>query len=86
MTAVLRMRLLIIFVLVCVAAIIWLWPVGEVKSSNILTVQFLDVGQGDATLITTPDGKEILIDGGRDASVLRALSKERSLFDNTLMW
>ncbi|MGE0598060.1 MAG: ComEC/Rec2 family competence protein [Dehalococcoidia bacterium] len=29
-----------------------------------LVVQFLDVGQGDAALITTPHGSQILIDGG----------------------
>ncbi|MBB6020472.1 competence protein ComEC [Paenibacillus sp. JGP012] len=27
-------------------------------------VQFLDIGQGDSTLITTPGGKHILVDGG----------------------
>ncbi|USB34417.1 DNA internalization-related competence protein ComEC/Rec2 [Paenibacillus sp. YPG26] len=31
---------------------------------NIGTVQFLDVGQGDCTLITTPEGRNILVDGG----------------------
>ncbi|WP_433946059.1 DNA internalization-related competence protein ComEC/Rec2 [Paenibacillus sp. SN-8-1] len=31
---------------------------------NIGTVQFLDVGQGDCALITTPEGKNILVDGG----------------------
>lgn len=29
-----------------------------------LKISFIDVGQGDATLITTPNHKKILIDGG----------------------
>lgn len=29
-----------------------------------LTISFIDVGQGDCTLITTPNHKNILIDGG----------------------
>ncbi|MNK38168.1 ComEC family competence protein [compost metagenome] len=32
--------------------------------NNIGTVQFLDVGQGDCALITTPEGRNILVDGG----------------------
>ncbi|RUT36463.1 DNA internalization-related competence protein ComEC/Rec2 [Paenibacillus zeisoli] len=31
---------------------------------NTGTVQFLDVGQGDCALITTPEGRNILVDGG----------------------
>ncbi len=34
------------------------------------SVHFLDIGQGDATLIQTPDNKQILIDGGPDYTVL----------------
>lgn len=33
-----------------------------------LTLHFFDVGQGDATLVTTPQGQNILIDGGPRAS------------------
>ena len=33
---------------------------------NPLTVVFLDVGQGDSTLIRAPNGQTMLIDGGRD--------------------
>jgi competence protein ComEC len=36
---------------------------------------FLNVGQGDSTLIRTPGGRTILIDGGPDNSVLRELSR-----------
>lgn len=32
-----------------------------------LECYFLDVGQGDATLIVTPGGKKILVDGGKSA-------------------
>lgn len=40
---------------------------------NALTVRFLDVGQGDAALIRTPDDVLFLIDGGPDNHVLTAL-------------
>lgn len=38
-----------------------------------LRVTFLNVGQGDAVLIETPSYRRVLIDGGRDSSVLREL-------------
>ena len=41
------------------------WP-----RDNYLEVDFLDIGQGDATLIRTPQGQNILIDGGPDNSLL----------------
>lgn len=31
-----------------------------------LRIRFLDVGQGDASLITTPEGRHVLIDAGRN--------------------
>ena len=41
-----------------------------------LTVRFLDVGQGDATLIQHPDGTAVLFDGGPpEAGVTRLLRK-----------
>ncbi len=54
------------------------------KNCECLEVSFLDVGQGDAILIETPDGFEMLVDGGRDSSVLRELSKQRSFFDRDI--
>ncbi len=49
-----------------------------------LKVAFLDIGQGDSIFIETPDGVQMLIDGGPDGSVLRELSKQMPLFDRTI--
>lgn len=52
--------------------------------NDTLTVAFLDVGQGDAIYIETPDGVQALIDGGPDSSVLRELPRVMPWFDRSL--
>ena len=49
-----------------------------------MTITFLDVGQGDATLIETPKGNKILIDVGPDGRVLNSLSKELHFFEKNI--
>ncbi len=52
--------------LLIIAAIVWLrvWWVYCGEQNDQLRVTFLNVGQGDSILISTPGGKSILIDGG----------------------
>jgi competence protein ComEC len=50
-----------------------------------LHVSFLDVGQGDAILIQTPDRQDILVDGGPSAQAISAeLSKHLPFWDRTI--
>ncbi|SMB80121.1 excalibur calcium-binding domain-containing protein [Deinococcus hopiensis] len=43
---------------------------------GVLTLRFLDVGQGDAVLITSPEGKSVLYDGGRSEVRLQTLLRQ----------
>jgi competence protein ComEC len=60
---------------------IWLLSLGKPEN---LSVSFLNVGQGDAILIKTPNDVQILIDGGSGAQILRALQKEMPFFDRSI--
>ena len=66
------------------ATIIEAADVTESTDDNLLTVAFLDVGQGDAIFIETPDGVQVLIDGGPDSSALRELARQMSHLDRTI--
>lgn len=64
---------------------LFIWYAVYVESSrDRLTVAFLNVGQGDSIFIEAPNGKQILIDGGPDRSVLRELGKVMPFYDRSL--
>ncbi|MDA1302979.1 MAG: DNA internalization-related competence protein ComEC/Rec2 [Nitrospirae bacterium] len=42
----------------------WIWSPRLIVYDDTLRTTFLDVGQGDATLLELPDGQTVLIDGG----------------------
>ncbi len=50
--------------LAALAAILWFYLVTG--SDGRLHVHFMDVGQGDSMLIVTPEGRQVLVDGGPD--------------------
>jgi competence protein ComEC len=72
-----------IVVLAVVAGCIWS-AVFSVDHSGILTVSFLNVGQGDAIYIESPSGRSVLIDGGPDAAVLREIGSIKPWFDRSI--
>ena len=78
-----KYRWFLIFLLFIFTTTVWLAIWWETPSKY-LTVAFLDVGQGDAILITAPNRNQILIDGGPNQSVTRALGQAMPFFDHSL--
>lgn len=63
----------------------WQLQVMEAQTeSEQLQVHVLDVGQGSATLVVTPDGYQVLIDGGAGPQILRQLSQQLPWYDRSL--
>ena len=59
-----RMKRIVAFSFVATLVTVILHPFSAAQPDGRLRVEFLDVGQGDSALVTTPDGTTILIDGG----------------------
>ena len=58
--------------------------VWDQNKARFLEVSFFDVGQGEAILIETPQGHQILIDGGPDSIILEKLKKEMPPWDKSI--
>ncbi|TDE85068.1 MBL fold metallo-hydrolase [Deinococcus sp. S9] len=58
---------------------------AQAAPTGVLTIRFLDVGQGDAVLITSPEGKSVLYDGGRSESRMRELIQQYNIKNVSLV-
>ncbi len=64
---------------------IFCWKeVFALNGDKLLRVDFLDVGQGDSVFIQTPEGHQILIDGGPSSAVLGKLAERMPFWDRSL--
>lgn len=69
--------------LVIATTLIWFAIFWE-ERRGLLAVSFLDVGQGDAIFIESPSGRQALVDGGPDRSVLRELGQVMPWYDRSI--
>jgi competence protein ComEC len=74
--------LLILGIVAVLVAIPAFWLTYSAASD--LEVDFLDIGQGDAILIKTPYGQNVLVDGGPDNAIIKRLSENMPWWDKTV--
>jgi competence protein ComEC len=70
-----------VFILILANVFVWQFVFGL---DGRLKITFFDVGEGDSILIITPQGHQILIDGGPGERVLDKLAKEMPFWDRSL--
>jgi competence protein ComEC len=73
---------LVVFVVLNIFLLLYQSFLSEVNS--VTTVSFLDVGQGDAIFIQSPNGNTVLIDAGPDDSTVRVLSEIVPFWQRTI--
>ena len=78
------LRLCVLAIFAIVTLIVWIFVFSMQTKSGVLTVAFLDVGQGDAIFIETPNGTQMLLDGGPNKKVLRQMASLMSFYDRSV--
>ena len=76
-------RLFLIFIFVILFFVI-IYFYQNIFSSQDLKITFFNIGQGDAALIETPTGENILIDAGPSNLILKKLSDSLSIFNRDI--
>jgi competence protein ComEC len=78
-----KIGLIIVGVLILLNVLAW-QEVFALQQKQYLRVDFLDVGQGDSAFIRTPEGHQIIIDGGPDSSLLGKIPEVMPFWDRTI--
>ena len=76
-------KIYFLFLLLLINGMIFYTVFAETRG-GLLKVSFLNVGQGDAILIESPTGNQLLIDGGPDKNILNALGRIMPFYDKTI--
>lgn len=75
-----HLRWYILLILVFISLALWFVVIREDRN-DILTISFLDVGQGDSIFIESPTGIQVLIDGGPNNNLMREIPKVIPWYD-----
>jgi competence protein ComEC len=83
MSLVSKIKLAFLMILILISGLLIYINKKEVKD-GVLTVAFLNIGQGDAIFIESPIGRQVLLDGGPSRSILREISKITPFYDRSI--
>jgi len=75
-------RIVFVLILISLGSFVYLYK-NEIKQKS-FSISFIDVGQGDSILIQALNGRQLLIDGGRDKKVLGKLKEILPLGDTSI--
>ncbi len=78
-----NLNLLLLSLLGAVVGLVW-YAVFYVEVQRNLVMTAFDVGQGDSVFIETPNGNQVLIDGGPQDAVLAKLGDAMPFWDRTI--
>lgn len=79
-----RSKYLFFLVVVALATTWFAYDEYQHSADGALHVWFFDVGQGDGALVVTPSGKQIVIDGGPDLSLLEHVGDAMPFLDRSI--
>lgn len=72
----------ILFFALCTYVLVYIHHIEVGR--KVLTVAFLNIGQGDAIFIEAPNGNQVLLDAGKNTEILQQLSGVMHFYDRTL--
>src|SRR3989344_4807443 len=79
-----QLKLIHLVILLCLSVFAFSTHSIASQKDGLLKVYFLDVGQGDSIFVETPNGNQILIDGGPDNKVIQKLAKVMPFYDHDI--
>lgn len=79
-----QLKLIHLVILLCLSVFAFSTNSIASQKDGLLKIYFLDVGQGDAVFVETPNGNQVLIDGGPDDKVIQELAKVMPFYDREI--
>jgi competence protein ComEC len=77
-------KLVIIIILILLNYFFWQEIFSYHSRENLLEINFLDIGQGDAILIQDSYNNQILIDGGKGNEIINKLTEHLPIYDHNI--